>query len=559
MASLLVAGAALAQSDDKPSARELAIEEITVTARKREESLREVPVAVTAMTAQMIAEAGIRDVQDLALLSPGLSYREGFGRATGDANNRPSIRGMSSILGNPNAAFFVDGVYVDGPITAYSLDNLERVEVIRGPQAATFGRGTFAGAVNFITRRPGEELQGRISVEGGDHSYSEVNGFVSGPLIDGRLGAELNFRSYNIGGDPEYPNLAPNGAEIGAESTASLGVKLNWTPSDSTSVYLNLNWSDDSDGAFAYGNWNGGDNDADNINVNSPNTSNCFGPDFTVFSTFFTTNRSRGYYCGEIGTPQAYWQDSGGLKGVERNTFTANMIADFNLGDTTLTSVTGYTNYDYENAFAAIYDGASVSWGGRDDNRVFSQEIRLTSSQDQPLRFVAGAYYYRQSNGDGFSAGFNPQTTSPREVDLDAVSFTDDSEIENSAVFAGVDLDIGDALTLSAEARYQEEEIRLSGANAVGEEQYDGSPSIDFDAFLPRVALTWRATDSLNVYAITTTPRSSRPSATYSSARAAPTKSPKSRPTNWASRACSWTGAWQSTLRFSATNGTSRR
>ncbi len=484
-----------AQQDDGANS----IEEVIVTARKREENLRDVPVAVSAFSEATMAEASISDVQDLALISPGLSYREGFGRATGNANNRPSIRGMSSILGAPNASFFVDGIYVNGPITAYSMENLERAEVIRGPQAATFGRGTFAGAVNFVTRRPGDEFNGRIKVEAGDHDTTEINGFISGPLIEGALAYELNARHYDRGADPKYPNQATNGGKIGAEQTTAVGVKLNWTPTDTASIYLNLQYSEDEDGTFAYGLWNGGDNGPNDINSNSANTSNCFGPTF-LFS-IFTANRSRGYWCGEIGTPKAFYEDLGGLNGVERETLTANVIADFELGNWLLTSATGYTTYDYQNAFAAIYSGASVSWSGRDGNKTLSQEIRLSTNTDSAARFTVGGYFYRQESGDGFSTSFNPLNTNPGDIDLAAAAFSDDSEVQNVAVFAGVDWDLDDRLTLSAEVRHQKEDLKLGGTNAAGNLTFAGSPSIDFSATLPKVALSFAATDTVNLYA----------------------------------------------------------
>ena len=492
------------QADENRAQRPL--EEITVTARKREENLREVPVAVTAITAQTLQRASISDVQDLALISPGLSYREAFGRSTGDASNRPSIRGMSSILGNPNAAFFVDGVFVDGPINAYSMENLERVEVIRGPQAATFGRGTFAGAVNFITRRPDDEFRGRIEVEASDHDMNELSAFVSGPLIEGVLAAELNGRYYDRGEDPGYTNLAPGGDPIGAEETKAVGVKFSWTPSEATSIYVNVNWSEDSDGTFAYGNFNGGINgDINEVNANAPESVNCFAPnqigevDFGFFSIPKMETLTRGYYCGEITTPGAFYDDTGGLNGVERETLNVNVIADFDIGAYTLTSVTGFTEYDFQNAFPAIYAGAQVAWGISNNNQTFSQELRLASPQDRRVRWLLGAYLYDQEQGENLDATFDPLTTNYQDVVM--TQTFDDSTIENRAVFGSIEFDIGDDVTLAAEIRHQTEEHVLSGRDENGMQRFEGAPSIDFDATLPRVSLTWRATDDYNVYA----------------------------------------------------------
>jgi outer membrane receptor protein involved in Fe transport len=134
--------------------------EILVTARKREENLQDVPLSITAVTAETIEEQGLRSIVDIANITPGLSYRPGFGRNS----DRPVIRGQSNIQGQPNVAFFIDGIFVTGSLTSFNLDNLERVEVIKGPQAALFGRATFAGAINYITRKPDNEFRGKASV-----------------------------------------------------------------------------------------------------------------------------------------------------------------------------------------------------------------------------------------------------------------------------------------------------------------------------------------------------------------------------------------------------------
>jgi len=497
---------AVAQDDGDRAAREsIALDEIKVTARKREENLREVPVAVTAISPETIARASISDIQDLALISPGLSYRESFGRSTGDASNRPSIRGMSSILGSPNAGFFIDGIYVDGPINAYSLDNLERVEVLRGPQAAVFGRGTFAGAVSFITRRPGDEMVGRVKLDVSDHSMTDIKAFLSGPLVEGVLAGEINLQAYDRGKDPGYTNLSPNGSKIGEESTKAIGMKLLWTPGDSSEIYLNLNYSEVEDGTFAYGNWNGGDNaDADAINSNSPDSINCYAPLPPVGFRFgfipINPTRTRGYYCGEISSNIAWWDDVGAENGVERDTLTVGLNADFDFAGVTLSSITGYTKFDYQNAFGAIYSGTTSSMTRGKDFETFSQELRISSNGDGAFNWTAGVYMYNQEDGDTFSqsGGFDPSDYDPTFPDL-APTFND-SKIENRAAFAGIDYDFSEVLSVFAEVRYQNEENSLSGRDADGNPRFDGSPTVEFSATLPRIGFSWAAHENFNVY-----------------------------------------------------------
>ena len=138
----------------------LALEEVIVTARKREESLQDIPVAVTAFTAADIEAAGLRNVEDVAMLTPGFNVAPLF---AGDAAT-PVIRGLSTTIGEPNVGFFVDGVYMGSRQTMSNLlgNFIERIEVAKGPQSALYGRNTFGGAINYVTRKPSGEFEGEV-------------------------------------------------------------------------------------------------------------------------------------------------------------------------------------------------------------------------------------------------------------------------------------------------------------------------------------------------------------------------------------------------------------
>ena len=135
-------------------------DEIIVTARKRAESLQSVPLAITAFTAEHIEDAGIDSVEDVALLTPGLTFAKLFG----GGSNTPVIRGMSTSIGEPNVGFFVDGVYQSSKVIMDSMlgGNIERIEVAKGPQSALYGRNTFGGAINFVTKNLPMNLRGKL-------------------------------------------------------------------------------------------------------------------------------------------------------------------------------------------------------------------------------------------------------------------------------------------------------------------------------------------------------------------------------------------------------------
>ncbi|HSN72099.1 MAG TPA: TonB-dependent receptor plug domain-containing protein, partial [Steroidobacteraceae bacterium] len=251
-----------------------ALEEITVTARKREESLIDVPVSVTAFTARALESLRIQNPDDIARYTPGFSYTQSFGR---NSLERPVIRGMSNILGTPNASFFVDGVYINGPAVSTELSNLERVEVIKGPQAALYGRATFSGAVNYITRRPTNEFEGKLSATGAEHEEYEVNGFLSGPIVEDKFYYYIGGRYWQYGG--EWENSV-TGDEIGGQETQGGTIKFLWTPTENFEATLLATYSED-------------DDDHIPLVLQGREFNNCILP-----AEGFP--RYRGYYCGEV-------------------------------------------------------------------------------------------------------------------------------------------------------------------------------------------------------------------------------------------------------------------
>ena len=201
----------------------LALEEVVVTARKREENLQEVPLSVTAFDDKVLQDYRMFSPEDITGFTPGFS----FVQLVWSDSDRPVIRGMSNILGAPNASFFIDGVYVPGTIASTELQMLERVEVIKGPQAALYGRATFSGAINYVTRRPTNELEGQVTVTVAEHSTTSTNAYVVVPLLKTRFIFTWERGSNEYGG--EYNNTISS-EKVGGEETTTFTGKLMWTP-----------------------------------------------------------------------------------------------------------------------------------------------------------------------------------------------------------------------------------------------------------------------------------------------------------------------------------------
>ncbi|PCI46180.1 MAG: hypothetical protein COB49_08920, partial [Alphaproteobacteria bacterium] len=203
MARVLCASFLLLPSFKAGAAEEMAfteldilMDEIVVFARKRREKIQDVPASIGVLSSGMIEGSAISGLKDIAAFTSNFSYDEAFGR-----NNlqRPVIRGMSNILGGANVAFFMDGVFISGGMASTPLFDLERVEVLKGPGTALYGRSTLAGAINYITRRPGDELEGRLTARAASHNEFEFTARISGPLVEEKLGFSLSARHYEYG------------------------------------------------------------------------------------------------------------------------------------------------------------------------------------------------------------------------------------------------------------------------------------------------------------------------------------------------------------------------
>ncbi len=223
------------------------LEEVLVTARKQEESLQKVPTAVTAVGADMIEALQLNSIEDVARFTPGFSFSKAFGRST----DRPVVRGLSNVLASvqfgveSGAAYFVDGVYYPGDIQSLDIYDLERVEVVRGPQSALYGRNSYSGAINFITRTAQPEAwEGGARVSLGQNGRQDLSLRFSGPLSDALSGG-FKLRSHSY--DGEWKNRV-TGDTIGDEETISFSGNLDWRFGEGTRVRVRFQNNDDEDG-----------------------------------------------------------------------------------------------------------------------------------------------------------------------------------------------------------------------------------------------------------------------------------------------------------------------
>lgn len=216
------------------------LETIIVTARKRAETLQEVPLAVSAIDGDIIAAQGIRDVTAVYSRVPNLYFTTAGGASPTSDFQYLVIRGVGFNGGlEPAVGVFIDGMYQ--PQVGFDIGflDVERVEVLRGPQGTLFGRNTQAGALNIVTKKPGQSFEGRVEVEAAEFATYRLQGAVSGPLSDTLSGA-LNVQYAESDGFSDNLTL---GTDQGFYEQAIARGTLRWTPSDVLDATLIADWT----------------------------------------------------------------------------------------------------------------------------------------------------------------------------------------------------------------------------------------------------------------------------------------------------------------------------
>jgi iron complex outermembrane recepter protein len=207
IAGLCMALAPTSGITQNPDAPRAGLEEVVVTARRREESLQEVPLSVTAFSAADMAKSNIQDMKDIARFTPGFSFQD-FG---GGGATAPVIRGANQVAGGgleQNVSFFFDGIYLPrNYFTNLGFGNIERIEVVKGPQSARYGRNAFMGAVNYVSRQPTEDWGADASITAGNHERYDGTISISGALIPERLRMRVSADYSEF--DGTWPNTHP--------------------------------------------------------------------------------------------------------------------------------------------------------------------------------------------------------------------------------------------------------------------------------------------------------------------------------------------------------------
>lgn len=508
------AGSALGQGEED------LMEEITVTARKIGESIQDIPVSITAFTAEDIQAQGLIGIEDIANFTPGLHMSNVIATRNDPALKFRGMDNSNTVRDQQLASSFVDGIYLSGSSQWVSLGDIERVEVVKGPQSAFFGRATFGGAVNYITKTPGNDWAGDVQIIAGQDGRADLEASVEGPIVEGRLSFRLSGRYYEYDGG--WDNEWPDGDKLGSQSTRGVSLTLFATPADNVSIRFRSVYSDDDDGA--------------GVRFLQLAAENNCGPFFSLDNAEAGITRARRYYCGtitrggltgtaldtsvDLATPGASWPKDD--MGLDRYILLNSLDVNIDLGDYTLSSLTG-TFKDRTRDMRELLPGELLVYGEYEDT-TFSQEIRVTSPQADRLRWTIGAYYLDLTYGKR-RGGFGCSSTQsffcspffgPRFHGASArgafggafgigTVLDPDTTVTNKALFGSIAYDISEQLTLSIEVRRADEELDFG--ETIVQEAPPGQTGAEvmlnstFSSTTPRVILDYKLNEGTMVFA----------------------------------------------------------
>ncbi len=418
----------LAIGSPLPVSGQSLIEEIVVTSQRRAEQLQDVPLAVTAFSADQLEVLQVRQALDIGRLVPNLIAHNNTGLGTANAYSLRGLNNTESIATfDPPVGSYVDDIYVSRQnANNFTLFDVDRIEVLRGPQGTLFGRNTTGGAVRVILKKPAEELGGYAEVGVGEYEHYNFRGSVDIPVTDTVLTKVSAFWVDEEG----YVDNPTTGDTLNGEENFGIRGATLWRIADG------LAW----DVAVDY-------TDTDEINL----TNNAAGSD-RISLTGLSQNGTplAGLLTGEK-------QNYALSNEVEAFSVTSNLEWDISLG--TVSFITGWR--DMTQKFALDFLNSPVSYGGftianDGDHQQFTQEIKLAGDVGERVQYVAGLYYLDEDNstdfGDIFNIGF-PLVLADRVLD---------NTSEAWAAYVQSDIEVADRWTVTLGVRYTDEDKDVS-------------------------------------------------------------------------------------------------
>ncbi|BAY81679.1 TonB-dependent receptor [Calothrix parasitica NIES-267] len=453
------------QQPKQPSESENDVIELIVTAQKREQNVQEVPISITTLREDELEDANTNSIGNIAANTPNFSINSLGGDSRYFTNY--SIRGLSNFnfLSRDAVGFYVDDIPYDyGSFINIDLIDLERIEVLKGPQSTLYGRNSQAGVVNIITRKPSNSFEYRGSASYGSYDSFNTQASVSGPLVEDKLFFRLSGGYSSRDGYIENTLL---NKDFGRQSGGSGSAQLFWNPSEDWEISFNSSFNDYDDG-----------------------------PPVTLLRSESNIYQTE--------------QDYDGFNRLNSNT--QSLKVTYDNPNVRVTSITArrFSNQETKYDVDATANDIAIAVSAF-DSTLFSQELRLQSSQnDNKFQWLIGSYFESRdfnANGEGFIVGVDgsPLFGSPPGRDRTNA----DTEQTTYAVFGQASYQLSEALSLTTGLRYESVNSKLENRSR----DYflsDGSASFPIlstieveqknQELLPSLAMQYRFSPNVMLY-----------------------------------------------------------
>lgn len=415
-------------------AQDAVLEEVIVTAQRRAESMQDIPISVKALGGDLVREGEITSMSDVAQNVPNFTFAE-FNIGQPIYSVRGILSAMDSAASDAPVALFIDDVYI-GRQGGGSTDlfDLERIEVLRGPQGTLFGKNVVGGAIAMHTKRPTQELEADLSATVGNYSFTNFQGSISGPITD-TVAAKLVAQKKDRDG---YVDNVLLGSEHQDADVLSVRGQLEFNPTEDLTVLLGADYTDDES--------NGNCRSMNNLDLSDP----------AGLADFYRPIISA-YTGGDIRKCASSYEHF-----AEREVTGWLARVEWRLNWADLTSITAYRDLDYQHQedYAGLPLGeipinflASVD----ETSDQVSQEFRLTSNSGEKLDWLLGAFYMQENvdRAERLVGSFGPPLDDPLTTLLNGdMAFTQDVETTSYAVFGQIDYAFNEQWSVSIGSRY---------------------------------------------------------------------------------------------------------
>ncbi len=517
----VVASAAAPDADAADDGARPILEEIVVTARRREESLQSIPVAVSVLTGEDILEQGGMKIDAIGQMVPNVHF-EAAGGTSGVKSPVLFIRGMGQNdfipVEDPAVGIYLDGVYMGRNIgSVFDLIDIERIEVLRGPQGTLFGRNTIGGAVNIISKTPSSDIGGSVHLSVGDDEFVESRATFNIPMGD-RASARVSAFMREREGYVEA--VQHDGLRLGSDDIWGARLRLRFDPTETFSLDFAADYSkaEETPGAISpIGGIGGFDGDVITLGlpvqpfaffwnaIYSGDPASCTG------ATGQATNTACYGPVWNTGDPykvnSVYRDNDGNQVDPEQDVevWGANLTATWQIGQIELKSITSYREFDI-GLFNDLDFSPYILFANNHDaynQEQLSQEIQLSGdAADGRLNYVLGYYYFEEEGHEAIfnQISFAPPLSGPPDFFFQFLDRFIDNE--SQAVFGQANFDFTDTLTLTVGARYTESKkfFNLLTRRRVGPLS-DQFGRLKTKETTPLVSLAWDARDNVMLYA----------------------------------------------------------